>query len=129
MKNILLIDDNAETRENFAEILEIDGYKVTVAPNGQQALCIMAGARPDLIVCDIQMPGMDGFELKQKLDALQEQNGNTKIPFIFLSACSAPQDIEQAKKLGAKAYLLKPVEINTVIETIKKAFIVNFQSG
>ncbi len=75
------------------------------------------------------MPGMDGFELKQQLDVLQQQKGNPKIPFIFLSGCSAPQDIEQAKKLGARAYLVKPVEINTLMETIKKAFAPNFQSG
>ena len=83
MKTILLIEDDIVLRENTAELLELANYKVITAANGQMGLKLAKQKLPDLIVCDIMMPELDGYETLQALS----QNSKTKrIPFIFLSA-------------------------------------------
>ena len=115
MKNILLIDDNDDNRENFSEILELSGYRVTAVSNGDAGLKEARNHPPDLILCDVQMNLMTGFEVKEKLNDLHKQD----IPFIFLTACSAPHEIQKGKELGASAYLIKPLEMSTILEMIE----------
>lgn len=119
MKQILLVDDNADNRENFAEILEMGGYNVKTAGNGEQALNLLADELPDLILCDVQMPGMSGFELRERVSELDKQKNKKAVPFIFLSACSEKPELQLAESLGVSAYLVKPIEPRLVIEAIK----------
>lgn len=116
MKTILLIEDDTALRENTAELLELSGYTVVTAPNGkigiQKALSII----PDVIVCDIMMPEMDGYGV------LQEMTNNSKtrhIPFIFLSAKTEHKEIRKGMDLGADDYITKPFEEEELISAIE----------
>lgn len=122
MKKILLIEDNADIRENTSEILELAGYKAVTAENGKVGLELAMEHRPDLIICDIMMPVLDGYgvlHVLQKNDALQH------IPFIFLSAKSERNDMRKGMEMGADDYITKPfteTELLSAIESrLKKA--------
>ncbi|MBM1106576.1 response regulator [Aurantibacter crassamenti] len=107
MKKVLLIEDDLSLRENTAEILELSGYEVRMAPNGKIGADLAKKHIPDIIVCDIMMPEMDGYGVLQELSA----NGSTKhIPFIFLSAKTERSEIRKGMDLGADDYLTKPFE-------------------
>lgn len=122
MKTILLIDDSKDNREDFCEILEVSGYCVIAADNGTSGLQKVKEMEPDLILSDVQMAGMNGFEMKEKINEWQTKTGSRNIPFIFLTACSSIQEKQKAAELGANAYLTKPIEINTILETIETIF-------
>ena len=83
MKHILLIEDNKEVRENTAEILELTGYKVTTAQDGKKGIEEANKNKPDLIICDIMMPVLDGYGVLHMLGKNEE---TANIPFIFLTA-------------------------------------------
>ncbi|MCK7555458.1 response regulator [Chitinophaga sedimenti] len=85
MKTILLIEDNAEIRENTEEILELAGYKVLTAPDGKKGMELAMKNHPDLVVCDIMMPVLDGYGVLHMMQRNEELKGT---PFIFLSAKS-----------------------------------------
>ena len=107
MPTILLIEDNAAIRENTAEILEMAGYAVLMAENGQVGVQTALATRPDLVVCDILMPVLDGYGV------LQVFNQNpllTGIPFIFLTAKTERTDLRRGMELGADDYLTKPFD-------------------
>jgi len=107
MKKILVIEDEPEVRENIAEILQLSGYEVMKAcdcPSG----VVMAGSElPDLILCDIALPGMDGYEV---LHLLHSSPLTVAIPFIFLTAATEKEDIRKGMAAGADDYLTKPFE-------------------
>ncbi|MBJ7880168.1 response regulator [Gelidibacter salicanalis] len=116
MKKVLIIEDNADVRENTADILELAGYKVATAENGKVGVAIAKQLLPDIIVCDIMMPELDGYEV------LQDLNKNTKtasIPFIFLTAKTEKIDIRKGMNLGADDYLTKPFSENELLEAIE----------
>ncbi|MEP6845391.1 MAG: response regulator [Panacibacter sp.] len=104
-KTILIIDDNQDIRENTAEILEIAGYKTLVAANGKTGIEIALKEKPDVIVCDIMMPEIDGYEL---LHLLRKNIEARHIPFIFLTAKTEGSDFRKGMELGADDYLTKP---------------------
>lgn len=83
MKKILLIEDNTEIRENTSEILELAGYQVLTAPNGKVGVELAQHEKPDLIVCDIMMPELDGYGV---LHILSKSPDTSTVPFIFLTA-------------------------------------------
>ncbi|MCB0697758.1 MAG: response regulator, partial [Chitinophagaceae bacterium] len=83
MKTILLIEDNTDIRENLAEILELANYKVLTAPDGQAGVTLAVQNIPDIIVCDIMMPILDGYGV---IHMLQKNKDTVNIPFIFLTA-------------------------------------------
>lgn len=116
MKKILLIEDNKDVRENTADILELSNYEVETAENG--AIGIEKGKRfrPDVILCDIMMPGMDGFEV---LRAIGNDHETASIPFIFLTARSEKEDFRKGMTLGADDYLTKPFEEKDLLEAIE----------
>jgi len=89
MKNILVIDDNTEIRENTAEILTLAGYHTVTADNGKKGVEVAMKERPDLIVCDIMMPELDGYGV---LHLLRMNTGTEHIPFIFLTAKTERSD-------------------------------------
>ena len=87
MKNILIIEDNEDIRENVAEILTLSDYKVLTAANGKEGIEAAQKHKPDLIICDIMMPGVDGYGVLQVLHKTPETQN---IPFIFLTSNSEP---------------------------------------
>lgn len=116
MKKILVIEDDLATRANISTILELEGYCVLQATDGLNALEILTAEKPDLIICDIQMPNMTGISLLKRLN---ESNLSRDIPFIFLSARSANTDIRKGMLLGADDYLVKPFEVPELILAVK----------
>lgn len=116
MIELLLIEDNIEIRENTAEILELAGYKVHTAENGKLGVEMALQNKPDLIICDIMMPVLDGYgvlHLLNKNDSLQH------VPFIFLSAKSERSDLRKGMEMGADDYITKPfaeLELLTAVE-------------
>jgi len=114
-KKILVIEDNTDVRENICEILELDGYDVVSAENGKIGVRQAATEVPDLILCDVMMPELDGFGVLKILS----NNPKTKnIPFIFLTAKSERQDFRKGMGLGADDYIVKPFDDTELLEAI-----------
>jgi DNA-binding response OmpR family regulator len=107
MKTILLIEDNTDIRENAAEILSLSNYKVITAENGKIGLEIALKEKPDLIICDIMMPLLDGYGV---LHALQRNEDTALIPFIFLTAKTERKEVRTGMEMGADDYITKPFE-------------------
>jgi CheY-like chemotaxis protein len=116
-KCILLIEDNEPIRENTAELLELDNYEVIVATDGYEGLEMLQARKPDLILCDILMPKMDGYDF---LRAMRKDYRFSSLPFIFFTAYSEKKDIEKGIQMGATDYLVKPFEANELIRLIQK---------
>jgi CRP/FNR family cyclic AMP-dependent transcriptional regulator len=121
MKTILVIEDNQKVRNNTAEILELAGYKTLTAAEGKTGVEIALKEIPDLIVCDIMMPVLDGYGVLHLLSKHQQTYG---IPFIFLSAKSEKADFRKGMEMGADDYLTKPFDgielLNAIDIRLKK---------
>lgn len=115
MKKILLIEDNETVRENTAELLALSDYEVMTAENGEIGLEKAKGFMPDLVVCDIMMPRMDGYEVLRMMGRDAHLAGT---PFIFLTAKIDREDRRLGMKLGADDYLTKPFEEDELLEAI-----------
>lgn len=122
MKTILLIEDNTDIRENLAEILELANYKVLTAPDGQAGVTLAVQQKPDLIICDIMMPVLDGYGV---IHMLQKNKDTTNIPFIFLTAKAERAEVRKGMELGADDYITKPFNstelLNAIESRLKKA--------
>ena len=122
MLHILLIEDNDEIRENTAEILELANYIVATASNGKIGVEMALKTPPDLIICDVMMPVLDGYGV---LHLLQKNEAVKNIPFIFLTAKAERGDFRKGMEMGADDYITKPfsdIELLTAIEgRLKKA--------
>src|SRR4029078_2123479 len=121
MRSILVIDDNKDIRENTAEILELAGYKTFTAENGKKGVEAALKEKPDVIVCDIMMPELDGYGV---LHLLRKNPEAQNIPFIFLTAKTERSDFRKGMEMGADDYLTKPFEgielLNAVEIRLKK---------
>jgi CRP-like cAMP-binding protein len=121
MKTILIIEDNQDVRENTAEILELANYKVLQAENGKTGVEIAQEVKPDLIICDIMMPVLDGYGV---IHLLNKNVTTASIPFIFLTAKSERPDFRKGMEMGADDYITKPfddIELLKAVESrIKK---------
>ena len=132
MKLLLLIEDNYDIRENTAEILELAGYKVNRAENGKTGVELAIKEIPDLIICDIMMPVLDGYGVLHLINKNEALKG---IPFIFLTAKSERGDFRKGMEMGADDYITKPftdVELLTAIESrLKKVELLqkNYESN
>jgi CheY-like chemotaxis protein len=115
MRKILIIEDNEDVRENTADLLELSNYRVATSPDGDSGIWKARDFKPDLIICDIMMPGKDGYEV---LEALQEDPKTAGIPFVFLSAKADRSDVRKGMNLGADDYLTKPFEEHELLEAI-----------
>lgn len=115
-KKILLIEDNAEVRENTSEILDLAGYNVVTAPNGKVGVDLAQKEKPDLIICDIMMPELDGYGV---LHILSKKDETAGIPFIFLTAKTEKTDIRKGMNLGADDYLTKPFDDTDLLNAIE----------
>ncbi len=122
MKKILLIEDNPDIRETTADILELARYEVTVAADGKEGVETALRIQPDLIICDIMMPILDGYGV---LHLLSKHESTAGIPFIFLTAKTERTDYRKGMEMGADDYITKPfseTELLGAIESrLKKA--------
>jgi len=116
MKKILLIEDNTEVRENTAEILSLASYNVVTAENGKLGVELASREKPDLIICDIMMPELDGYGV---LHILSKKSETASIPFIFLTAKTEKTDIRKGMTLGADDYLTKPFDDTDLLNAVE----------
>jgi DNA-binding NarL/FixJ family response regulator len=116
MKKILVIEDEPEMRRNLATILRLEKFQPIAAENGRVGLELAAKERPDLILCDVMMPEVDGYGV---IAALRANADTVAIPFIFLTAKGEKPDIRAGMNLGADDYLTKPVAKADLLEAIR----------
>jgi len=116
MSKILVIEDNDDIRENICEILELDDYEVIQAENGRIGVNLALNEKPDLIICDIMMPELDGYGV---LHVLSRKQSTTNIPFIFLTAKADKTDIRKGMTLGADDYITKPFDDTELLDVIE----------
>lgn len=116
MKTVLIIEDDLDIRDSCAEILELSGYKTLKAVNGKIGLDLAVNHTPDIILCDISMPELDGFGV---LHLLRKNDATSEIPFIFLTARSERIDFRKAMEMGADDYLTKPFDDMELIGAIE----------
>lgn len=117
MQTILLIEDNTDILENTSEILELAGYKVITAENGKLGVEAAIAERPDLIICDIMMPVLDGYGV---FHLIRKHPVVTHTPFIFLSARSDRSDLRKGMELGADDYITKPYTDTELLNAVEK---------
>lgn len=115
-ETILVIEDNPAIQENIAEMLGIAGYRVITASNGNEGLDIAIHQTPDLILCDIMMPGMNGYEV---LTALRKNPKTIGTPFIFLTAKAEKNEIREGMNLGTDDYITKPFNEADLLKAIE----------
>ena len=132
MKRVLIIEDNDEVRENIVEILELSNYKVSTAENGKVGVEKALKEKPDLIICDIMMPVLDGYGVFYLLSKHKE---TAAIPFIFLTAKSEKTDFRKGMEMGADDYITKPFDgielLNAIEVRLRKSELLqqNFKDG
>lgn len=112
---ILVIDDEINIAETLADILQLKGFEVMTASNGEIGYTKAVEEKPDLILCDVMMPEMDGYEV---LQAIRKHENTRQIPFVFLTAKDNQHDFRHGMDIGADDYLTKPVEMETLFHTI-----------
>ena len=114
-KTILVVEDNQAMNSAICDILEMNGFHVLTASDGVEGLAAIQQHHPDLVLCDIMMPRMDGYALLQHIRSDEQLR---TVPFIFLSARSSLQDRRQAKSIGIEDYLIKPVDSQDMLLAI-----------
>jgi DNA-binding NarL/FixJ family response regulator len=116
MKTILIIEDDAQTRENLQLILDMEGFRALTAANGRIGLDLARRESPDLILCDVSMPELDGHGVLRELRA---REATAAVPFIFLTARGEKRDVRDGMNLGADDYLAKPLDAEDLIAAIE----------
>lgn len=116
MKTILLIEDNQDIRENMSEILEMSDYKVLTAADGKEGVTMATQYKPDLIICDIMMPVLDGYGV---IHMLMKNPDTQNIPFIFLTAKAERGEIRKGMELGADDYITKPFNGTELLNAVQ----------
>lgn len=119
MKKILVIEDEPQMRNNICTILKMEGFAFVAADNGRKGVELAKKESPDLILCDVMMPGLDGYGV---LEALREDKLAFGVPFIFLTAKGEPADFRAGMNLGADDYLTKPVSAGELLAAINARF-------
>ena len=114
---ILVIEDQEDVRENIVELLELSNYEVSSATDGKEGVKKALASPPDLILCDIMMPGMDGYEV---LYLLSKNPVTASLPFIFLTAKAEKQDFRKGMSMGADDYITKPFEEMDLLGAIER---------
>ncbi|MCR6655239.1 MAG: response regulator transcription factor [Opitutus sp.] len=116
MKRILVIDDEAKLRKQFSALLSLEGFSVIEARNGREGVELAQREQPDLVLCDITMPEMNGHRV---IESLRADARTAHLPFIFLTGWSERGDIRTGMNLGADDYLTKPVDPDELITAVK----------
>ena len=115
-KRILVVEDDLAALELIEYALQIEGYETLSAINGEEGISQAREHTPDLIVLDVMLPGLDGFEVCRRLKAWRE---TTHLPILMLSAKAQGTDVEVGRQAGAEAYLTKPIEPSVLVEKIR----------
>ncbi len=114
-KTILIVDDEEELAENLGDLLEFEGYKVILTSTGEEALEKLVEPVPDIVLLDIQLPGISG------IDVLREAKSKyPELPVVMVSASSQKGTSEQVEQLGAEAMVLKPYDQDELLELVTK---------
>ena len=116
MKQILVVEDEHDVRDVIVDVLEEEGYSVSTAENGQEGIKLLSTLIPDLILCDINMPAMDGYAFRRELNLDREISS---IPFVFLTALSEKEDRRRGMSLGANDFLQKPFTIDELTGVVQ----------
>ncbi len=116
MKRILVIDDDAKLRQHYIDLLKLEGYAVTEARNGREGVERARAEVPDLVLCDITMPEMNGHRV---LETLRGEPRTAHVPFVFLTGWSEQEDVRTGMNLGADDYLTKPVAPDDLAAAIR----------
>ena len=117
MQTVLVIEDEAPLRANIVRILSAEGYRVVAAADGEEGIQRVTEERPDLVICDILMPRVDGFGV---LAALRSRPETATIPFIFLTASADKDDLARGLKSGANEYVTKPFKIAGLMAAVRR---------
>ena len=117
MKRILICDDDPVILRLLEVNLELEGYDVLTAHHGEEAFEIASRELPDLVILDIMMPRLDGYQTCQKLKA---QPSTEQIPIVFLSAKAQQSDIEKGRSFGVSDYLTKPFDPNDLLDVVER---------
>ncbi len=120
MLEILVIEDELFLRQNIKTILEMKGFVCHEASHGAEGIELLKTIMPDLILCDVMMPGIDGFGVLEYVKSIESFKN---IPFIFLTARADTQDRERAFEMNATDYITKPFSIIELITSIEKGMI------
>jgi DNA-binding response OmpR family regulator len=115
-ESIVVVEDNADVRNNLKEILQSADYKVEVAENGKVGVEVIQKVKPDLIICDIMMPEMDGYEVLKTIRGISSVSST---PFIFLTAKTAREDLSKGMEMGADDYIMKPFTISELLKRVR----------
>lgn len=116
MKKILIIEDQPQMRRNLATILEMESFEVLTAENGRRGVELALASKPDLVICDVMMPELDGYGV---LKALRTEKDTATLPFIFLTAKGEKSDHREGMNSGADDYLAKPVAREDLLAAVK----------
>jgi CheY-like chemotaxis protein len=116
MKSILIIDDDDDVRAVIVATLNYAGYATREAANGRDGILMVLAEKPDLILCDVRMPGMDGH---RTLAAIREFRGTAAIPFILMTGSMGREEFRQAMVCGADDYLMKPFCAHELLEAVE----------
>ncbi len=115
MSCILVIEDEPVLRDNLVQMLTLEGYQAISAADGASGIALAQEARPDLILCDIAMAGLDGFEVIKRL---HQDDRTAGIPVIFLTAKAEREVMQRGLALGADAYITKPFTLDELLDEI-----------
>ena len=124
---VVAVDDNSDARELLSSILEKSGAEAIVVSSGQEALAAMKNVHPDVLICDLGMAEMDGYELLEKVRRLEPLLGQT--PAIAFTAAARNEDRARTRRAGFRAHLAKPVDPNKLITTILELATSRFEEG
>ncbi|MFP4323653.1 MAG: response regulator [Anaerolineales bacterium] len=117
-RTILMIDDNHTVQENVHDILKFEGHHVLRAHNGETGLTIARAHYIDLVLCDIMMPGINGYEVLRQLRTYPPLK---RVPFVIISSKSTQEDIEYGLELGVDAYVPKPFTADELLSAVNQA--------
>ena len=116
-RRILVADDNVDAAETLALLLQQLGHEVQVVHDGRAALEAARMHKPQLVLLDLSMPGVDGYRVVERL---RRENGFDKVPFVAVTAAGAPDDLRRTSDAGFAAHLLKPVALDTLRALLKR---------
>ena len=117
MATLLVIEDEAPLRANLVRILAAEGYTVIAAADGEEGIRRVREGRPDLVICDILMPLVDGFGV---LASLRSRPETAELPFIFLTASADKENLARGLRSGANEYVTKPFKIADLLAAVKR---------
>lgn len=118
-QKILVVDDDEHILRSLSQYLELEDFNVVSASSGPEALKLFEQERPDLLVLDVMMPGMDGFQV---LETLRKDPDTARVPVLMLTARDQHNDILKGYQMGATSYLVKPFNLDELVDAIREVF-------